>query len=64
MNDLVALREEMRQGFAEMRAGFAHMEREFATLHQTLTVLRASYQDLDRRVSGLEARLGESGTAV
>ena len=130
--DLVALREEVRQGFAEMRtemrAGFAHMEREFATLHQgmaelarrlealdrrvdrleqrvrengvmlealrgqvqqlaeahvlldqrveryrrenevahqeTLTVLRASYQDLDRRVSGLEARLGGGGTAV
>jgi hypothetical protein len=61
--DLVALREGMRQGFAEMRAemrvGFAHMQRELTTL-----VLRASYQDLDRRVSGLETRLGESGTAV
>lgn len=126
--DLVALREEMRQGFAEMRVGFTHVQRAFATLHQgvaelarrlealerrvdrleqrvrengvsiealrgqvqqlaeahvlldqrverhrrenevahreTLTVLRASYQNLDRRISGLEARLGESGTAV
>jgi chromosome segregation ATPase len=39
--------------------------RENEVAHQEiLTVLRVSYQDLDRRVSGLEARLGESGPAV
>ena len=39
--------------------------RENEVAHQEiLTVLRASYQNLDRRVSGLEVRLGESGTSV
>ena len=39
--------------------------REHEVAHQEiLTLLRTSYQDLERHVTRLEARIGESGPAV
>jgi chromosome segregation ATPase len=65
---LEALRDQMQQ-LAEAHAILAQRlercRREHEVAQQEiLALLRTSYQDLERRVSRLEARIGESGPAV
>ena len=65
---LEALRDQVQQlaeAHAMLDERVERYRREHEVAHQEiLTLLRTSYQDLERRVTRLEARIGESGPAV
>jgi chromosome segregation ATPase len=65
---LEALRDQVQQ-LAEAHAMLGQRLERYRREHEVaqqeiLALLRTSYQDLERRVSRLEARIGESGPAV
>jgi len=65
---LEALRDQVQQlaeAHAMLDQRVERYRREHEVAHQEILVLlRTSYQDLERRVTRLEARIGESGPAV
>jgi chromosome segregation ATPase len=65
---LEALRDQVQQlaeAHAMLDQRVERYRREHEIAHQEiLTLLRTSYQDLERRLTRLEARIGESGPAV
>jgi chromosome segregation ATPase len=65
MNDLIILRDEMREGFAEMRRetrqGFEGLRAEISELRQDVIALRTRIDALEQRVGVLEQRVTATG---